>query len=577
MKKFKDYYLRLNLFYLLIILLVVNTSCKDKPNTNLSTGPIAPENALSTFKLEPGFKIELIAAEPLVSDPVDMEIDEYGRMYIVEMHGYPLDKSGTGKIKLLSDSDGDGGMDKSIVFADNLVLPFGIMRWKKGLLVADAPNILYFVDINGDGKADVRDTMLTGLAFTNAQMNAGNPLYGLDNWIYLTSEAGGAYHIYKKEFGYLGGDIFFPGKPGSARIPYKGTGRTVRLRPDEGKLELTSGITQFGHDFDNWGHHLLGNNSNHIYHEVIAAPYIKRNPDLIVSNSTETLTDHGSEVFPVTQNLERQILTSLGVFTSACGNIFYSGGAFPDTFNQNISFVAEPVSNIVHADILKSNGASFVASRVGQPKKEFLASTDAWFRPVNMYVGPDGGLYLADYYRQIIEHPEWMSEEAIKAGGLYNGKDKGRIYRITPTNAKPATWTKGIHLGDATNEELVKELANTNNWWRINAQRLLVDRADKQAIPALLQMARNPHSEMGRLHALWTLEGMGALKHEMIKVALNDTSAGIRENAIKLAELHLSTSPELKKALYKLKNDKDAKVRYQLLCSLGFLNTKEAA
>ncbi|HEX8677479.1 MAG TPA: PVC-type heme-binding CxxCH protein, partial [Segetibacter sp.] len=452
-KQLKKLYIPI-LFYLLIILLLLTISCKDKSNTSQGTEPIDPEKAISTFEIEPGFKIEMVASEPVVADPVDMEIDEYGRMYVVEMHGYPLDKSGTGKIKLLSDANGDGRMDKSTVFADNLVLPFGIMRWKKGLLVADAPNILYFQDTNGDGKAEIRDTVLTGFAFSNAQMNAGNPLYGLDNWIYLTSESGGIYHIYKKEFGYMGSDIYYPGKTRTPRLPMEGTGRTVRFRPDGYKLELTSGVTQFGHDFDRWGHHLLGDNSNHIYHEVMAAPYLKRNPDLLVSNATETLTDHGSGVFPITQNPEQQILTAAGVFTSACGNTTYDGGAFPAPFNENITFVAEPVSNLVHADIVKNKGASFVASRIGRENKEFLASTDAWFRPVNMYVGPDGALYILDYYRQIIEHPEWMSEEAIKAGGLYNGVDKGRIYRITPVGAEPPSWTTGLHLGDASNEEL---------------------------------------------------------------------------------------------------------------------------
>src|SRR6185436_18607616 len=194
------------------------------------------------------------------------------------------------------------------------------------------------------------------------------------------------------------------------------------------------------HAFNDWGHHILGNNSNHIYHEVVAETYLQRNPGLLVSDATQTLTDHGIDVFPITQNPERQLLTNVGTFTSACGNIAYMGGAFSGLFNSDVCFVCEPVSNIVHADHLKDKGASFKALRVGRPQKEFLASRDAWFRPVNLYVGPDGALYLVDYYRQIIEHPEWMSEEAVKSGELYNGSDRGRIYRITQTDAQPATW-----------------------------------------------------------------------------------------------------------------------------------------
>lgn len=564
-------------FCLFFCLLVTVTACT--PDAPLEKGPIAPENAVSTFEIESGFKIELLVAEPLVSDPVDMEIDEYGRLYVVEMHGYPLNKSGAGQIKMITDSNGDGQMDKSIVFADGFTMPFGIMRWKKGILVTDAPNVIYLEDTTGDGKADIRKIMLTGFAFSNPQMNVGNPIYGMDNWIYLTSESGGTYQVYKKEFGDLGSDIYYPEKPEAVSLPLvAGSGRTVRFRPDGYKLELTSGTTQFGHSFDIWGHHLLGNNSNHIYHEVIAASYLKRNPELLVSNAVQSLTDHGSEVFPITQNPDRQLLTNVGTFTSACGVTRYSGGNFPSPYNDNVYFVAEPVSNIVHADHLKDDGASFSASRIeGERKKEFLASTDAWFRPVNMYVGPDGALYVLDYYRQIIEHPEWMSEEVIAAGELYNGKDKGRIYRISRTDAEPPTWMKGLSLGDATHAALAEELANPNSWWRGNAQRLLVDRADNQVIPALVQMARNSPSAMGRLHALWTLEGMGELKPELIELALKDTVAGIRENAIKLAELHLATAPELQEALYPLQSDPDAKVRFQLLCTLGFIDTRESA
>ena len=257
-------------------------SCQFPPNPQ-GEGPIEPLDALSTFHLQPGFKIELVSSEPVVADPVDMEIDEYGRLYVVEMHGYPLDTSGSGQIKILSDADGDGKFERSTVFAYSLILPMGIMPYKKGILMADAPDIIYMEDTDGDGRADIRKVMLTGFAFTNAQMNAGNPMYGLGNWIYLTSEAGGTYQIYKNEFAFLGEDIHYAEVKNSLRLAMEGTGRTVRFNPDGYKLELTSGVSQFGHSFDNWGHDILGNNSNHIYHEVMAAPYLKRNAALLVS------------------------------------------------------------------------------------------------------------------------------------------------------------------------------------------------------------------------------------------------------------------------------------------------------
>src|SRR5215217_1465917 len=479
------------------------SGCHNKSNEPVAhlqrmSVAVTTENALSTFELEPGFKIELLASEPLISDTVDMELDEYARLYVVEMHGYPLDKTGTGVIKLLTDSDGDGRMDKSTVFADGLVLPNSIMRWKKGLLITDAPNVFYFEDTNGDGKADVKDTMLTGFALSNPQHNLNSPVLGIDNWIYLGHEGAVATQTYKEEFGDEGKEIYYPGQPNSPRLAKNASGRSVRFRPDQHLLETTSSNTQFGHSFDEWGRHFLVTNWNHSIQEVIDASYLKRNPELLVSDATQSLSDHSdaAEVFPVTKNPEKQLLTDVGVITSACGITRYLGGAFPAPFDKAV-FVDEPVSNLVHVDQLTDKGASFVASRV-HPHKEFLASTDAWFRPVNMYIGPDGALYVVDYYRQIIEHPEWMGEEVVKSGQLYNGHDMGRIYRITPTNAKAADWTKGLKLGDASTEELVAQLSNSNIWWRLNAQRLLVDRKDKSAVRALVKMSQDTASPMGR-------------------------------------------------------------------------------
>ena len=559
-------------------LLVISITCLiTGMNSSNKHAHTIPDDPLSTFQLEPGFKIELIASEPLIADPVDMEIDEFGRLYVVEMHGYPLDKSGSGKIKLVSDSDGDGSLDKSIVFADGLILPNSIMRWKKGVIVTDAPNVLYLEDTNDDGRADIRDTMLTGFALSNPQHNLNSPVLGIDNWIYLAHESAVTTQIYTEEFGDPGSEVFYPGHPGTPRLKKNASGRSVRFRPDHYLLETTSANTQFGHSFDKWGHRFLVSNANHILHEVVATSYLKRNPELLISNATQSLSDHknAAEVFPITRQPEYQLLTDVGVITSACGLTNYLGGAFPPPFDQ-VSFVAEPVSNLVHADIIKENGASFTASRM-HAAKEFLASTDSWFRPVNMYVGPDGALYVVDYYRQIIEHPEWMGEEVVKSGKLYNGTDKGRIYRITPKEAGPAAWMKGLPLGNATDESLVNELANPNYWWRLNAQRLLVDHANSRMLPLLIQVAEKNPFAPGRLHAMWTLEGLGHLNSAVIRHALKDPVAGIRENAIKLAELHFDDMPDLQDALLSLKGDPDAKVRYQLLSSLGSVQTAPAA
>ena len=539
-----------------LLSMFLSIGCNHKDSSPFSESAQAD---LSTFEVADGFKIELVASEPLVFDPVDMEIDEYGRMYVVEMPGMPLNKSGLGKVVLLSDTSGDGVMDKRTVFADSLILPSGIMRWKKGVVVTDPPNVYYFEDQDQDGVADLKKTLLTDFDTSNLEANVNNPTYGLDNWIYLADlPVGGK------------GGIHFKGDTSGPSVSES----TLRFRPQEHEIEVMSGQTQFGITFDAWGRPLMVNNSNHIYQDVIASRYLQRNPDMVASSATETLASH-RDVFPITKNPEYQMLTDVGVFTSACGIVSYLGGAFPEEYNNNVTFVCEPVSNVVHADRLVPNGATFKANRVLE-EKEFLASTDPYARLVNLYVGPDGALYLVDFYRQVIEGPEFMAKEVLDTVDLYNGTHKGRIYRISPEDADGPEWIKGLKLGDASSRALVEQLANKNIWWRMNAQRLLVDRKDPEVVPELVEMVKTNPAAQGRLHALWTLEGMGQLTSELIKTALADSVAGIRENAILLSEQHLQADPALANALLGLKDDPDFKVRFQLLLTLGYLHSPEA-
>ncbi len=562
-------------FLLLIVLLA---ACQSKPSRPFAIdAPVSAEDALLTFQLAPGFKVELIAAEPLIADPVAMEIDENGNLYVVENHGYPLDNSKSSKVKLLRDTDGDGRMDTSTIFADTLLMPTGIMRWKQGIIVTDAPDVLYMEDTDNDGRADIIKPILTGFAMSNPQHNVNTPIYGLDNWIYIAHERGIGSEVYKELFGDKGSEVRFAERPNGPRLPQNANGRNVRVRPDTWELEMLASTTQYGHTFDVWGNHLLVNNSNHLIHEVIPAGYLNRNPALVVPRGTSLLSDHGNaaEVFPITTTPDRQLLTDVGVMTSACAITAYTGGAFGEDFDTNITFVAEPVANIVHADRLKPKGSTFVGSRVLE-KSEFFASTDMWCRPVNLYIGPDGALYIVDYYREIIEHPEWLSNEVINSGRIYNGHDMGRIFRVSRTDAGPADWTTGLSFGTATDEQLVEKLASPNIWWRRTAQRMILDRGSQNIASAVVKMAANTSSAAGRLHALWTLEGLGALTPDQIEIALKDTEAGVRTNAIKLAELYLEAHPTLTSALLPLEHDSDAKVRFQLLCTLGFVDTPEA-
>jgi putative membrane-bound dehydrogenase-like protein len=526
------------------------------------TGPPWPvEESIARMRIEPSYTISPFAKEPDVVAPVAMDWDENGRIYVVENPGYPLNVEGrVGRVKILEDTNGDGLPDKAAVFADQLVLPTGVMRWKQGILVTDAPDVWYLEDSNGDGRADRKRKVLTGFAFTNPQHTVNSPLYGLDNWIHLAHENPTTAIIFADKFGDRGSDIRFADKPEAPVV--KERGRNIRFRPDTFEIEALSGTSQFGHSFDDWGHHFTLNNTYHARHEVIAARYLKRNPDLVLPTAQEDLPDYGrpARVFPIAPRPRLEMLTNTGEFTSACGLVY---------FRENL-FVAEPAHNLAHRAVLARNGPTFVARRP-LADTEFIASTDPWFRPVNFYVGPDGVLYLLDYYRLVIEHPEWMSERNSQAKDLSAGADRGRIYRIrhrdwNTSGPRPAS------LGTAQVEELVAYLTHPNVWWRRNAQRLLVDRKPPDAASLLRRLFELTPSAPGRVHALWSLEGLGQLDDAVIEKALQDPVAGVKENAIRLAE----SRPALAPRLVKLVDDPDPRVRFQLLASLGSVDTAAA-
>jgi putative membrane-bound dehydrogenase-like protein len=560
----------------LFLLAILFGACQS-PKVGTPPKPSAElQKALDDFEIADGFEIELVAAEPLVSDPVAIEIDEDGRMYVAEMHGYPLDLAGSGKIKLLQDTNADGYPDKSTVFAENLVLPTGLMRWRKGLLVTDAPHVWYLEDTNNDGRADVKKAVLTGFALSNPQHNLNTPVFGLDNWIYLAHQWAITPMVCKKEFGDEGSEVHFPDNLKAPRLGKNGDDRNIRFKPDTYELEALSGESQFGQTFDNFGHHFLTENANHAYQEVMAARYLKRNPHLLVPETTQSIPDHGDacEVFPTTEKPDHQLLTDVGVMTSACGITFYNGGSFPKNLNEHTLFVAEPVHNLVHIDHLTDDGVSFKASRVLE-KKDFLTSKDGWFRPVNFYVGPDGAMYVVDYYRQIVEHPEWMSDEVNKSGALYNGTQKGRIYRIVPRGGLPMDWLGKLKLSETSDKELINLLENNNAWYRRTAQRLLFERKTKET-KALETMATGSSSAEARTHALWLLDGLGAITEATLLANISHEQTGVRENVLKIAEKYLEKYSNLTKAVLAMTNDASQRVRFQALCSIGDLQGTQA-
>ena len=250
-------------------------------------------------------------------------------------------KAMSGASRCFRDTDGDGYPDKATVFAEGLVLPTGVMRWKKGILVTDAPDVWYFEDTDGDGKADVKTKVLTGFPFTNPQHTANGPVYGLDNWIYIAHEHPATAVVFKQEFGDRGSSVRFVDRQGGPSL-YR-PGHNIRFRPDTGQVEALSSSSQFGQSFDDYGRHFLVGNSNHVRMEAIAERYLNRNPDLPIGNAMDDISDHGAtaKVFPITEHPRFEMLSGVGEFTSACGIFYYRGSTFTsDRFTTSFIRIA---------------------------------------------------------------------------------------------------------------------------------------------------------------------------------------------------------------------------------------------
>jgi putative membrane-bound dehydrogenase-like protein len=512
---------------------------------------------------------------------VAIAFDEDGRLFVAEMPGYPNGGVGTGtitsgRVKLLEDRDGDGFYEKSTVYADGLRFPTSVMPWKGGLLVAIAPDLVYFEDTDGDGKADRRTTLYTGFDLANIQQLVNSLQWGLDNWIYGC--AGGA-----------GGTVRSAQKPDLPPVVLRGRG--IRFHPDEpGSLEPTTGGGQFGLAADDWGRWFTATNSQHLRHLVLPDHYLRRNPALPVSAVTLDIPDHGAackverispfeawrvertkrrKEGPDAQRFPSTELVPGGYVTSACSPVVYNARLFPEPY-RGTTFVCDPANNLVHRDVLVPKGATFTARR-GEEGREFLAATDPWFRPVNLTLGPDGALYVVDFYREVIETPLSLPDDIKKKLNL-ESRGRGRIWRIVPDGfrrpPKPA-------LRQAPVAELVNHLDDPNSWWRLTAQRLLVERQDRAAVKPLAELARGAALPPGRAHALWTLHGLKALDDALIERALKDPEAGVREQALRLAEERLVSSARLRAAVAALADDRSPRVRFQLAFTLGEADSPE--
>jgi putative membrane-bound dehydrogenase-like protein len=520
-------------------------------------GPLTPDQAIASFKLEPGLKIELVAAEPLVIDPVAVAWDENGKMFVAENRGYPVGpgkgKTPEGKIALLEDTDNDGKYDKRTTFAEGLTFPNGVMPWKGGVYVTCAPYVYYFKDTNGDGVADEKKIVFKGFQdLSTTQLRVSHPTLNIDNWVYLTS-------------GLTAAKVSSPQHPDRPIVFLNRV--DGRFRPGTDEIEPTAGTAQFGQTFDNFGRKFICSNRNHIRHVVMQLEYLKRNPNFAFSETVQDIPDHGAacKVFPLSANITTAA-SHTGFFTSACGVTIYDGTALPPKYRGN-SFTCEPAGNLVHHDVLSPSNETFVAKRAYEDR-EFLASPDNWFRPVNLAVGPDGALYVCDMYRKTIEHPDYLPEATRKITDFKSGKDKGRIWRIIGTAAGQKTSLKP-NLGKADAKTLCMLLHQPNRWWRMTAQRLLIERQDKSAVPLLQSFVKKGKTPEMRVHALRTLDGLDSLEEQQILTALLDKDPNVREHGIQLAEPRLNDSPMLAENVLKLANDENARVRFQCALTLG--------
>ncbi len=527
----------------------------------LTPQPLEPQEALSAFHIHDGFRIELMASEPLVRDPVSFDWDTNGNLLVVEMHDYPEGTDGEGKaggrIVVLRDTDGDEVLDTSSVFVDGLSFPTGARPWRDGVLVTTVPDIVFAVDRSGDGKADVVETLYTGFGHGNEQHLVNGFAWGLDNWLYCAN-----------------GDS-------SGIVRSKRTGKEIdirghdfRIRPDEGLLELVAGQTQFGRTRNDWGDWFGSNNPNPIFHFALESRFLRRNPMFSRSRSRHVLYPRLSRVYPTSRTLPRVNMPhEANRFTSCCGLTLRRDDAFGPQF-ENSAFVSEPAHNLVHRIELEPQGATFRGGRpTGDQGREFLASSDNWFRPTKLRYGPDGALWIADMYREVIEHPQYFYIEGFEDVNARAGEDLGRLYRIVPVNYEPRPIPT---LGSMNAHELAAQLGSPSGWVRDMAHQLLVEQQATEVTEHLRERVGNSSNPRERLHALCVLDGIGKLDVKLVKIALDDSHPAVRRHAVRLAEKAIESTEALGAALLAKLSDPDPHVQLQAIYRLGDWNSPKA-
>jgi putative membrane-bound dehydrogenase-like protein len=536
-------------------------------NKTGGTHALAPQQSRALIRTRPGLTVQLVAAEPLVTSPVAIDFGPDGKLYVAEMVDYPQGEKGKfepgGRIRVLEDTDGDGIYDKSTVFLDNLPFPTGVTVWRKGILICAAPDILYAEDTNGDGKADVVKKLFSGFGTHNYQARVNSLTWALDGWVYGSC-------------GLFGGKIECFTPDGKSHFVELGD-RDFRIDPDRGLLEPATGRTQQGRARNDWDDWFGCDNSNLCRHYPLADHYLKRNPHVAAAATSYSVADYpdSHRLYPLSKELQLFKLSGPpGHTTAACGLGIYRDVLLDKEYQGN-AFVCEPVNLCVHRLALSPKGSTFSGRRApGEEKSEFLASTDTWFRPVQVRTGPDGSLWIVDMYRYVIEHPRWIPPEDLGRADLRAGSTMGRIYRVFPNNERP----KGMpRLTGLKVEQLAATLSSPNGCVRDMASQALLVQPSPLTV-AHLEFATNfAERPETRLHALSVLGTMGKLPADVVSLALRDPHPGVARHAVRLAEPLLASDPMLGPALLPLVKHADAQVRLQVAYTLGSWRDPRAA
>jgi uncharacterized protein len=527
--------------------------------------PLSPEESMKHIQVPADFTLELFAHEPNVMHPIAMTWDEKGRLFVLITKDYPNERKDTGGsdyILLCEDTDKDGKADKFTRYAEGLSIPTGLVAYNGGLIVSQAPDMLYLRDTNGDDKADSKQVLFTGFGTFDTHAGPSNLHYGFDNWIWGS-------------VGYSG----FKGKIGSDSLKFfQGF---FRFKPDGSQLEYVTSTSNntWGMAFNETGD-VFGStaNNSHGWYMPIPHRYYQSAPG--VDNGSRS-TDSHKNMTPITPKV-RQV-DVFGGFTAAAGHNFYTARAFPKNYWNRIAFVTEPTGHVVHHNVIKKNGSDYEDTE----GFNLLAGADEWVSPVFAEVGPDGAVWIADWYSFIIQHNPTPKGTENGPGNAYQTDLRdythGRIYRVAYKQAPAYT---PLSLSKDRPQELVAALKNDNMFWRQAAQRLLVERGQKDVVPALIALVNDPSLDAtginpAAIHALWTLHGLGALTGtdaaalQAAQKALKHPCPGVRKTAVQVLPRQPSTADVLLQA--DALNDKEPLVVLNTLLAFSELPLSAAA